>query len=120
MRRPSNKELFNKLRTGKKIVDIGNIYLINQNSIAADAIELGYQISNLKEILSALLEEVQIENYVGGHPPLKSYEALIKDSELFEFRWISKRMGCNTYLKYCLKDEKFYLVSLHKHRVKDT
>jgi hypothetical protein len=40
MLRPSNKELFNKIKTGKEIVANGNIYPINQEAIAADAFYL--------------------------------------------------------------------------------
>jgi hypothetical protein len=116
MRRPSKKELYNKIKTAKEIVTTGNIYQINQGAIAADAIELGYQIVKLRSILLALFEEVQIENYIGGRPPQKSYETQIKSLELFEFRWLSKKFGCDVYLKYSLKNEIFYLVSLHKHR----
>jgi len=116
MRRPSHKELFNKINSGKELVLHGNVLLINPDAIAEDAIELGYQITNLKNILSTLLEEVEIAHYVGAHPPRRSYEQQIKDSELFEFRWKSKRLGCDIYLKYCLKINVFYLVSLHKNR----
>jgi len=69
MPRPSNKELFNKIKAGKEIVANGNIYLINQEAIAEDAIELGYQIIKLQSILIVLLEEVQLDNYIGGRPP---------------------------------------------------
>ena len=104
------------IKKGKEIVAQGKIFAINPDVIAEDAVELGYRVINLKNILSALLEEVTIGHYVGGHPPLKSYEFQIKDSELFEFKWKCKRFGCDVYLKYCLKEEIFYLVSLHKNR----
>lgn len=116
MRRPSNKELFNKIKQGKEVADQGNIFPINPNVIAADAIELGYQVINLKDVLCGLLDEVKIEHYVGAYPPRKSYEPIIKDCELFEFKWTCRIFGCDTYLKYCLKGEIFYLVSLHKDR----
>ena len=62
MQRPSIKELNRKIKIGKDIVAQGNIFLINIDAIAADAVELGYQVSNLKNILSKLLEEVQSEH----------------------------------------------------------
>ena len=68
MQRPSIKELNRKIKIGKNIVAQGNIFLINIDAIAADAVELGYQVSNLK---------------------------------------------------YCLKNDNFYLVSLHKNSPKD-
>ena len=59
MQRPSIKELNRKIKIGKDIVAQGNIFLINIDAIAADAVELGYQVSNIKNVLSKLLEEVQ-------------------------------------------------------------
>lgn len=118
MRRPSNKELFNKIRQGRELVAEGNILLIDLDVIAADAIELGYQATNLQNILYQLLDEVKIEHYVGAHPPRRSYESMIENCELFEFKWTCKRFGCDIYMKYCLKGETFYLVSLHKDRQK--
>lgn len=116
VRRPSNKELFNKIKQGKEVAAQGNIFSIDPNVIAADAIELGYQVAKLKDVLCGLLDEVKIEHYIGAHPPRKSYESIIKDCELFEFKWTCRIFGCDTYLKYCLKGEFFYLVSLHKDR----
>jgi len=120
MQRPSKKELFNKIRQGKEIVAQGSILLVDPDVIAEDAIELGYQVANLKDILSQILDEIRIDHYVGAHPPRKSYEPIIKDCELFEFKWTCRIFGCDTYLKYCLKKEAFYLVSLHKDRPKAT
>ena len=116
MQRPSKKELFNKIKQGKEIVAQGNIFPVEPDVIAGDAIELGYQVTNLISILSQLLDEIKIEHYVGARPPRKSYEPIIKNCELFEFKWTCKIFGCDTYLKYCLKGETFYLVSLHKDR----
>jgi hypothetical protein len=120
IQRPSKKELFNKIKQGKEIVDQGSILPIDPDVIAEDAIELGYQVSNLKGIMSQLFDEIKIEHYVGAHPPRKSYEPIIKDCELFEFKWKCRIFGCDTYLKYCLKGETFYLVSLHKDRPQPT
>lgn len=82
MQRPSKKEIFNKIKQGKEIVAQGNVFSVEPDVIAEDAIELGYQVANLKSILSQLLDEIEIEHYVGAHPPRKSYETIIKDCEL--------------------------------------
>ena len=87
MLRPSNREIFNKIKRGKETVAQGNIFLVDLDVIAEDAIELGYQVRNLQKILSQLLDEIGIEHYVGAHPPRKSYKTIIKDCELFEFKW---------------------------------
>ena len=118
MLRPSNREIFNKIKRGKEIVIQGNILLVDQDVIAEDAIELGYQVGNLKNMLSQLLDEIKVEHYVGARPPRKSYKPIIKDCELFEFKWACRIFGCDTYLKFCIKGEAFYLVSLHEDRPK--
>jgi hypothetical protein len=115
---PSKKEICNKIKRGKEIVTQGKILLVDSDVIAEDAIELGYQVTNLQNILSQLLDEIRIEHYVGACPPRKSYKPIIKDCELFEFKWTCRIFGCDTYLKYCLKGEVFYLVSLHMDRPK--
>jgi len=116
VQRPSKKELYNKIKQGKEVAVQGNIFPVDPNVIAEDAIELGYQVTNLKNVLCCILDEVKIEHYVGAHPPRKSYEPIIKGGELFEFKWTCRIFGCDTYLKYCLKGENLYLVSLHKDR----
>ncbi len=116
MKRPSKRELYNKIKQGQNFVSQENILLIDPDVIAEDSIELGYQIAKLQIVLGQLLDEVKIEHYVGAHPPRKSYEPKIKDCELFEFKWQCKRLGYDVYLKYCLKGETFYLVSLHKDK----
>jgi hypothetical protein len=116
MQRPSNRELYNKIKQGKELVSKDKFLLVDPDVIASDATELGYQVANLKDILATLLDEIHIMHYVGGRPPQKSYKSIIEGSELVEFRWISTKLGCDVYLKYCLKGDIFYLVSLHKHR----
>ena len=46
MERPSNKELFGKLRDAKAAVQDGDVFLIDQVVNAKDAIELGYDIGD--------------------------------------------------------------------------
>jgi len=79
MRRPSNKEIFNKIEQGKESAEVGHIQPVEPDVIAEDATKLGYRTENLQNILSELLREIKIENYVGARPPRKSYKRLIKD-----------------------------------------
>ena len=46
MKRPSHKELFSKLRDAKAAVQNGDVFLIDQDVITEDAIELGYDIGD--------------------------------------------------------------------------
>ena len=70
MERPSKKELFRKLRDAKGAVKKGNVFLIDQDVIAEDAIELGYNIKNeLLEVLEEILNDTSMKQYAGSRPP---------------------------------------------------
>lgn len=72
--------------------------------------------SEVWSMISELLEEIELENYEGGHPPHKSYELSIANSELWAFVWDSARMGKRMYLKFAIKNGVFFYVSLHKSK----
>lgn len=116
MERPSVKELFGKIKQAKSSIEKNQIFLINSHVIAADAIELGYEISKLNRVLLRILEEIHPNNYVGTRPPQEAYETEISGVELFAFRWISRTFGCESYLKFSIKRGSLYLVSLHQDR----
>ena len=117
MKRPSHKELFGKLRAARKAVETGQIALLNQTALAADAIELDYSITTeLNAVLVELLEETTPADYSGFRPPQRSYEQDIQGLELFAFKVGSKRFKCWVYLKFALAGEMFWLVSLHPDR----
>ena len=117
MARPSHKELFGKLRLAHEAVKNGQIALLNQLALAADAIELDYSIElELEAILSELLEGAAPGHYTGSRPPQRSYEQDIKGLELFAFLVESKRFKCRIYFKFALQDEMLWLVSLHQDR----
>ena len=114
--RPSHKELNRKIVQAKKAVSKGYIELVGPAVIAADALELSYLVEDITNVLSNILNEITPDDYAGARPPQHSYEEKIKDCELFAFRWESKRFGCEVYLKFTLKDDVMWLVSLHQHR----
>jgi len=117
MQRPSNKELFGKLRDARAAVKKGRIFLIDQDVIAEDAIELGYDIGDeLIEILAELLDETSMIHYAGSRPPQRAYKKEIKDLELFPFVVESRRFMCRIYFKFALFEESLWLVSLHLDR----
>jgi len=118
MIRPSKKELFNKLKQARKAVIEGFVFLIDQEIIAVDAIELNFPIADLEKVLLCLLGEIGPDCYAGTYPPHKSYKPEIKGFELFAFRWASKRFGCETYLKFAINKGQIWLVSLHLDRKK--
>ncbi len=64
MERPSKKELFGKLRDAKAAVRKEDVFLIDQDVIAEDAMELGYDIgSELMEVLRELLEGTSLNHW---------------------------------------------------------
>ena len=86
MQRPSKKELFGKLRNAKAAVNQGNIFLIDQDVIAEDAIELGYDIGDeLRQVLAELLEEINVYHYAGARPPQKVLQAGYRGPRAFPF-----------------------------------
>lgn len=114
--RPTYRELNNKLKKAKEAVANGNILLINPDALAADAIDLNILVKELPKILQEVLDETKPGNYVGQHPPVRSYEDRIKGEELFAFKIDSKRLGCDVYLKFALFSDLIGLVSLHEDR----
>lgn len=117
MQRPSNKELFGKLRDAKAAVLNGNVFLIDQDVIAEDATELGYDIGDeLLAVLAELLEETSLTRYTGSYPPQRSYKEEIKGLELFPFVVDNRRFKCRIYFKFAITGGSFWLVSLHQDR----
>ncbi len=116
MGRPSHKEINRKIKQAKEAVLENRISIINPISTAADALELDIDIRHIPNILIYLLNEITPNDYAGQYPPQRSYEDEIKDSELLAFQWLSKKLGCRVYLKFAIKENQLWLVSLHQVR----
>ena len=117
MKRPSHKELYNKLREARRAVSKGLISLLNQDIIAADAIELEYSIeTELIPVLKQLLDYTTPGDYAGSRPPQKSYEREIAGLDLFPFVAECRRFKCRVYYKFALVEGRLWLVSLHQDR----
>ena len=118
MKRPTYRELNRKIEQDKETVS-KKVIVLDPEVIAIDALELGYEIKDLESILSELLSSITPKHYAGTYPPQKSYEEDILNQELFAFKVISGRFGCEIYVKYVLEEDSFWLVSLHQHREKE-
>jgi len=117
MDRPSHKEIQGKLREARAAVRNENVFLIDQDIIAEDAIEFGYDIqAELLDILSEPFEEISVDDYAGSRPPQKSYKDDIHGLDLFPFVLASRRLECRVYVKFALTGAGLWLVSLHKDR----
>lgn len=117
MRRPSYKELEKKIREARQAVREGRVFILEQEAVAADAIELGYLVeTELLEVLREILDETAPGHYAGTRPPQRSYEREIEGLELLSFAVASARFGCRVYCKFAPTQEAFWLVSLHRER----
>ena len=116
MKRPSYREIDQKLKQAREAAAKNQISIVNPISFAVDALGLGFSVEDIANILIDILEEITAKNYVGQYPPQRSYEDRILDCELFPFRWNSKVFGCKAYLKFAIKDGQLWLVSLHEDR----
>ena len=115
MLRPSHKELYGKIHEAKKAVSEGTVLIVEQEVVAADALELEYLVeTELLGVLQELLEEASPGHYAGTRPPQRSYEREIEGLELFAFVVENIRFKCRVYYKFALAQEFFWLVSLHR------
>jgi len=78
MHRPTPKELNNKLKEAKEAVAHHRIAIVNPVSFSADALDLGYLIADISDILPDLFDEIIPSYYAGHKPPQRSYEDKIK------------------------------------------
>ena len=116
IKRPTHKELTNKIRLAKKtVLNNTKIAILDPENVAADALDLGYLFKEISNVLSIILDEITPLDYVGRKPPQRSYKVEIQGSELFAFRWNSTLFGYESYFKFTMKDDMFWLVSLHRH-----
>jgi hypothetical protein len=116
MKRPSYREIDQKLKQAREAAAKNLISIVNPMSFASDALDLRFSAEDITNILIDILEEITAKNYVGQYPPQRFYEDRILDYELYPFRWNSKVFGCKAYLKFAIKDGPLSLVSLHEDR----
>lgn len=117
MTRPSNRELYKKIEEAK-------IFLKDQSGLFAHPAKAVGELENLEientsevwVLIQAFLEEIEPADYVGTHPPLRSYERTIENCELFAFSWVSKKAEKRMYIKFALKNKRYYYVSLHEDK----
>ena len=116
MKRPSHRELDGKLKLARKAASKKRIALVEPDSILSDLLDLDFLMEDLADRLPEILSEIYPRDYQGQRPPARSYERSILNFELFAFRWSSKVFGCMMYLKFAIKGDMLWIVSLHRHR----
>lgn len=115
--RPTDGELDKKIKAAKAALKEQNGLHANLNKAVGELYELEIESpSQVWKLILELLEEISPKDYAGGRPPQRSYEKTIEDRELFAFCWHSKKLGRKMYLKFALKDGRYYYVSLHRSK----
>lgn len=118
--RPSTHERKLKLRKAKQCLEEGNYAFADFDKAVGEIFD-DLELSDADEVFQLILEllpEISPEDYKGGRPPAKSYEEKIKDCDLFPFAWHSNKLGKRMYLKFVIKTDVFFYVSLHEDRPK--
>jgi hypothetical protein len=115
--RPSDGELDRKLKGAKAALKAYTGLFANINKAVGELNVLDVESPNqIWELIVELLEEVSPKDYAGTRPPQKSYEKTIEGVELFAFCWDSKKLGQKMYIKFALKDSRYYYLSLHRSK----
>ncbi|MEM8727697.1 MAG: hypothetical protein AAGE99_03195 [Chlamydiota bacterium] len=117
--RPGPGEIDKRIEAAKKALQRREMILANPSKNVGEIndLELG-DTSELQPLIIKLLEEISLSDYVGKRPPTRSYERSIKDCELWPFSFMSKELGKRMYLKFAIKNGRFFLVSIHKDKKK--
>lgn len=116
-KRPSARELTNRVKQAKDVLKTSKGLFANPSKAVGElnAMRVGNS-SEVWELLAGLLNEISAKDYCGARPPQKSYEKAIIGQELLAFRWFSPSLAKEMYLKFVLKNERFYYVSLHESK----
>lgn len=112
--RPSPKEIDKRLKDAKAALIAGRGYFASFDKCfdELNALDIG-DVNEIWGLILELIEEIALEHYAGSKPPLKSYEPTIENCELFAFSWYSESLKKEMYLKFVVKEDCFYYVSLH-------
>ena len=116
--RPSYNEICKRLNEARLALNSRKVAYANFNKVVGELNSIGVDSNEVWELISELITEISVEDYVGGHPPKKNYEPYGADADLWAFCWESPSLSERMYLKFSLKNDCFYYVSLHKSRFK--
>jgi hypothetical protein len=89
----------------------------NPSKVVGELNDLDIEDTNdIWPLIRELLEEISPKDYKGARPPQKSYEKVIVGLELLALSWWSSKCAKQMYIKFVLKNERYYYVSLHQSR----
>ena len=90
------------------------VVILDYEVVLADSFDLHFEIGEIHEVLSEVIDGISPGDYAGTRPPQRSYEKEILDQDLYAFHGWSERLGCRVYLKFALNLDRLWLISLHR------
>ncbi len=116
-KRPSDRELTKRLNEAKEFLKNRYGVFANLSKAVGELNDLDIGDTNeVWQLIRGVLEEITPKDYKGARPPQKSYEKAIVGLELLAFSWWSSKCAKQMYIKFVLKNERYYYVSLHQSR----
>lgn len=116
-KRLSDRELNKRLMEAKECLKNRYGMFANPSKAVGELNNLDIGDTNdVWQLIRELLEEISPKDYKGSRPPQKSYEKAIAGLELLAFSWWSPKCAKQMYIKFVLKNERYYYVSLHPTR----
>ncbi|MBA2368802.1 MAG: hypothetical protein H0V82_07240 [Candidatus Protochlamydia sp.] len=116
-KRPSDRELIKRLNEAKEFLENHHGVFATPSKIMGELNDLDIGNSNdVWLLIRELLDEISPKDYRGSRPPQKSYEKAIAGLELLAFSWWSSKLAKQMYIKFVLKNGRYYYVSLHQSR----
>jgi hypothetical protein len=116
-KRPSDRELFKRINEAKEFLKNRNGLFANPSKAVGELSDLDICDANaIWRLIEELLEEISPKDYRGTRPPQKSYEKATAGYELLAFSWWSAKFAKQMYIKFVLKNERYYYISLHQSR----
>src|SRR5258708_6478536 len=107
--RPSDRELIKRLHEAKEFLKNRHGVFANPSKAVGELND--QEIRDTTEIwplIRELLDEISPKDYRGTRPPQKSYEKTIAGLELLAFSWWSSKFAKQMYIKFVLKNERYY------------
>ena len=121
--RPSNREKYNKVSEAIAAIECGACFRLLTKHISMDDEAMGVDDEDgfwtmLVELLKEVLTVDPVKHYAGRHPPQRSYEAKLKDKELWAYAWDSEILGKRMYVKFCITKGCYFHVDCHESQPK--
>lgn len=116
-RRPTHRELTNKLNTAKQHLVNKKWQALDYRVLREDCSELGLETyDEICQNLSLAIEKFTPDNYIGSKPPKRGVRGCIGNRELFEFSCYFEPLRQRIYCKFAVDDEQLFVVSFHRER----